>query len=302
MKTILKFTIFFVTLMVRSATAHSQTEWFPIGAKWCYEHWIEAVGPKTRDLFTVEKDTLVDGKTCRIIRGETCNDIVFEENSRVYYYFNGKFRKIYDFNVNVGDVVEFEFKTSSASSSILDTTIILPMQIESISTRIIDGVELREVSAFYIYSDGIYYWDYKHVYLEKIGVEYPYMQIRTGIFPSHPGWASLPSSDELLWYQDHDITMGDLCDCQSPPSSTEIKIDPFDLTLFPNPVKNTLHIFGETQKVSIVLFDAMGKFVFEKKKNLPCELNVEHLLPGIYFIRIVDENTKRITTNKFVKL
>ena len=92
-------------------------KWFPIGATWCYKF---NGHPYTRQaVYTVEKDTVVDGIVCQIIRSENSIDIVYEENGRVYYYYNNKFRKIYDFNVNVGDIVEFEF-----ISRFLDTTLV----------------------------------------------------------------------------------------------------------------------------------------------------------------------------------
>ena len=142
-------------------SVHSQREWFPIGAEWHFEwghEWSHlfpsSVWPVHR-YYVVEKDTVVEGKTCRLIRdGENNKEIVYEENGCVYYYFNDKFRKIYDMTVNEGDVVEFEFKTLSKYSSnmLLDTTITVPCRIEKISSKIVDGVELKVIRSSYTVS------------------------------------------------------------------------------------------------------------------------------------------------------
>ena len=100
--------------------------------------------------FTVEKDTLVEGINCRLIAGKDGRHVVYEKKGRVYYYFMNKFRKIYDFNVKVGDVAEFEFKTSGAVDADeaidrLNTTIVLPCRIESITTKVVDGISLSGI-------------------------------------------------------------------------------------------------------------------------------------------------------------
>ena len=295
----------------KTTVAYSQTEWFPIGAKWCYEIWRFQPERGTYFLFTVEKDTVVDGKNCRVIRGENSLDIVYEEEGRIYYYFNGKFRKIYDFNAKVGDTVEFEFKTQSPSSSSLDTTIVLPFRIESIPTKIIDGVELREVRTNFVHdgTKGSVYT--QHIYIEKIGVVHPYIiSCDGGPFPVMP---NLPTTADhvtrLQWYQDHDIEyigvqgLDSPCDCKPPPANiTQKENIPHDVIVFPNPVQEVLTISGEARTVAITIYDVTGRVVLEKKELLPYEINVEHLLSGIYFIRILDEHTQKLITKKFIKL
>jgi len=173
---------------------------FPIGAKWYYQHDNEDL--VSVELFVVEKDTILDGKNCQLVRSKNSEDIVYEEDGSVYYYFENKFRKIYDFNVNVGDVVEFEFKTRTKTNR--DTTMILPCKIEKITARIIDGVELKEVSAFYAYDTEPYYWDYWHIYIEQIGVESP--NLKNGVFPAYPNFVTIPENiTRLRCYHDDNI-------------------------------------------------------------------------------------------------
>ena len=178
--------------------------WFPIGAKWQYQYY-GGYGEDEieQSELTVEKDTIVGRKNCRVLRGENSKDIVCVENGRVYYYFQNKFRKIFDFNVKEGDVVNFEFKTISTNGvGHLDKTIVLPFRIVRVSTKIIDGVELKVILASHNFKSGYRYF---HSYTEKVGIELIDRNLE-GLFPTKPEYA-LPDiyQTRLLWYKDNDI-------------------------------------------------------------------------------------------------
>jgi hypothetical protein len=82
-------------------------------------------------------------------------------------------------------------------------------------------------------------------------------------------------------------------------------IDPADaVQIYPNPVKNLLTVSektGNAREKTIILYDAAGKVVLEKREQIPCTLDTGHLLPGIYYIRIFD-GAKCLTSKKIVKL
>jgi hypothetical protein len=157
-----------------------EKEWFPIGAEWFYEDGNDMA--LIHRHFFVEKDTVVNEKNCKIISGDENKEIVYEENECVYYLFNNKFRKIYDFNVQQGDIVEFEFKTSFnyLNNPQMDSTLIIPCAIKKVMTKNVNGVELKEIHA---YVDNYYGpgndWDIplseRHIYSELIGSEFPGM-------------------------------------------------------------------------------------------------------------------------------
>lgn len=95
--------------------------------------------------------------------------------------------------MKVGDVVDFEFKTSNAINDDdvmdnLNTTIVLPCRIEKIETKVIDGVALREFTARYTYTgtDPRLNFEYLHVYREKVGIEIRHNALIDGIFPVCP--------------------------------------------------------------------------------------------------------------------
>ena len=319
--------------------AYSQTEWFPVGAEWYYDWGDTNWGSYVRWHYFVEKDTVVDGQACRMIRSESKerityaengglkhywvngepdgDEIVYEENGRVYYYFDGKFRKIFDFSVNVGDSVDFELRNFTAfSDGKTDTTItIISCRIEEITSIAVSGTELREIRASYIeYIERPYDWitiPKEYVYLEKAGSEFPGKELRHGLFPNFSNGAVFPELYyRLICYHDTDVEyitdwwqkQGEPCEVAV--SNVLISNPKKAIQIYPNPVKDRLTISGKSgndSEMTIILYDAAGKIVFEKKEYLPCTLNAGHLLSGIYYIRIFD-GTECLTSKKIIKL
>ena len=83
--------------------------------------------------------------------------------------------------------------------------------------------------------------------------------------------------------------------CSNNTSTDEISSK--NISIFPNPVKNTLNIQGEMESVEI--FDVFGKLVLNSKNNT---INTSNLAEGVYVIKINTHNniiiTKRITVTK----
>ena len=314
---------------IDESNVHSQKEWFPIGAEWYYE-WGNSMNsfmPIYKRQYFVEKDTVIEGKTCRIINGENnqymgiTKYIVYEENGIVYYYFNNGFRKIYDFSVNEGDTVEFEFLASvNYTSSELDTTLIVPCLIEKITSKFVNGIELKEVhascsSTIYVYLGSWYplpvFGNYQ--YLEKVGCESP-GKAHEGFIPFivNMGIALLPEETyRFRCYHDAEIDyMADWWKLQNKPCDYEFRVSNSTIDyskkaikVYPNPVIDRLTVSGEagqTRKVTIVLYDAVGRVVMEKKEHLPCELFTGEMPQGIYYINIFDDTL--LLTSKIIKL
>ncbi len=175
---------------------NNQHEWFPIGAEWFYESGndLDPQSIPVVEHYFVEKDTIVDGKSCRIIRSSDTKDIMFEENGRVYYYFKGKFRKIYDFSVNVNDIVNLEFKTALNKDMNLDSTVVIPCTIEKIDTVYCGNVSLKRARARYStsFGQGLY------IYIEKVGCEFPGMFVKDFVPYLIPGLVYIPESYRRL--------------------------------------------------------------------------------------------------------
>lgn len=67
--------------------------------------------------------------------------------------------------------------------------------------------------------------------------------------------------------------------------------------VYPNPVTDKISLANTIKVVQII--NSMGEIILDKKRNLE-ELNVDYLLPGIYFMRANDGES--IYTARFVKL
>ena len=88
------------------------------------------------------------------------------------------------------------------------------------------------------------------------------------------------------------------------PSNKELINVDCDALISPNPVENLLRVSleaGNAGGVTINMYNITGNIVFETKQSLPCELNIEHLPAGIYFLQIFNENTQILFTKKIIK-
>ncbi|NOX48090.1 MAG: T9SS type A sorting domain-containing protein [Chlorobi bacterium] len=78
--------------------------------------------------------------------------------------------------------------------------------------------------------------------------------------------------------------------------------DDSDVLLFPNPVKDVLHIETYRKNLSVSLYDESGKCVTERRElHIPkTQFNISHLPGGIYFYLVFDKE-KVIKTGKIIK-
>lgn len=73
----------------------------------------------------------------------------------------------------------------------------------------------------------------------------------------------------------------------------------FSLSIFPNPVKNTLNIKFENVNISkIEIIDLLGKPVISQQANIE-SIDVNYLKSGIYFLKLYTD--KETITKKFIK-
>ncbi len=129
--------------------AAQNTEFAPIGARWMrigYD-W----GSSITEVSTAVGDTIIMGNVCRIIQidrhlsnniGSTTHqynaqkEYVYTQGSQVYYYRNGAFYTLYNFDAQVGDTwtVEPDVQINAETGTV---------QVDSIGTEMIDGQLLR---------------------------------------------------------------------------------------------------------------------------------------------------------------
>ena len=325
MKPFIKLTVLFViicTFATQNNYTYCQAKFAPIGAQWYYKYIEKTQSGVLKYYniqFTSEKDTIIEGKTCRIIRGNYLksggipySEIIYEENGIVYYYFNNQFRKIFDFTVEEGDTVEFEFKGHSNYSSVFDTTSIVQCLIEKIELITIDDIVLKKIFAKSLLDSFSTTGYFNHIYYEKIGNEVIDWNFFTVLNP--PGLEDY--SLRLNCYNDTDIHYtanwwqleNKPCDFSGTITSINEKEDISNpIQIFPNPAQDKLNIqFVENfniGQITITVYDIMGKIVFEKEylSEPLISVDVQNLIAGCYFLKI-NNKTNIVLTNKFIKL
>ncbi|MBC8395468.1 MAG: T9SS type A sorting domain-containing protein, partial [Flavobacteriales bacterium] len=70
------------------------------------------------------------------------------------------------------------------------------------------------------------------------------------------------------------------------------------LKIFPNPVKNSLYISGDTSSYNIKIYSLLGQLVMAAS-NVD-EVDVSSFAKGVYLIKISNESST--TTKRFIKL
>jgi hypothetical protein len=289
-----RFTILFVFLTL---TGFSQMEFAPIGAEWYYcLPDPESGNPlASYEKFVVKKDTTIEGKTCKIIESQHSSEIMYEENGKVFYRFRNNFKLIYDFTANEGDTIEFEFKSHSANSYIIDTTYQVFCLVTKVEPEIIDNKKIRRFFTSVIKHDSLNHvlWPKYYNYQEKIGFEYEF--IYTIPIPSVDG------QHTLRCYQDSDVHYATawwkLIDkpCDYEYLTLTNQVSTMEWNVFPNPASDKLTILQNQntpyEQFRIKLSDCSGKILNESFLNLG-EHNIEiSTLPkGLYFLFIFNDS------------
>ena len=134
-----------------------------------------------------------------------------------------------------------------------------------------------------------------NTYLNDLGVDdLPHYNKLLSSIMSDNSSANIPATWEinsrtLYFYSDDTMGLNDLSDSNF-------------ITIYPNPVKNTLNIKLKNQiQADASLFDVNGRKVLEQKiQALNTSINIEDLNAGIYVLKIHSDNgfaTKRVTKN-----
>jgi len=83
-----------------------------------------------------------------------------------------------------------------------------------------------------------------------------------------------------------------------PTATTEHKIFNKEITIYPNPVSNSINISGITTKTTIKMYDVFGKLVMQKETESNIILNTDQIAQGIYTLE-TESNAGR-AVNKII--
>jgi predicted acyl esterase len=115
--------------------------------------------------------------------------------------------------------------------------------------------------------------------------------------PEHPTQIVFPTIDN---------TLAGSCDFYEGPNKiNEVKEFNLDLSLFPNPATNNIHLFVNKPaktNYNVVITNAIGTVIETRKMDDNIILNIENYAAGMYFATVTDaSNTEAKVTKKFIK-
>lgn len=189
--------------------ANAQSEWAPVGAKWFYNCCANGnIMYSHLNYIVFEKDTIVEGNNCRVLKRYYDNSssasekyIIKESEDKIYYYHQNQFNLLFDFGVEVNDIVEFTFMYKEYDDDFQlykDTVLSARYQVESIITNTQNlktfTTKILEDDKFADNGMEILPWHYS--YTEKIGYYYEFMLTLDNL--AHPAVDNFPNVKMLF--------------------------------------------------------------------------------------------------------
>ncbi len=313
-----KYLLIFILLSLLKI-GHTQSLWFQEETT-----WVHRVGAGEAGGFVetkLEKDTIIDGITCKkFVRNyelfdasswESINKSTLPplfmyataDDAEVYFYENGIFKKIYDFNAVVGDLVTLPYLPIDGIETICPNN---EFVIDSVGTATINGVDLKWFSVAPT-SESQYFY-YGRIY-QKIGPTALYFYVFASSGFCQNVTVDFNFIDEFRCFSDNafDFKNSGVIDnwagnCYFPgekPITTNIvttHLSP-EIVVYPNPVDNQINIQVDWHsKEAVELVDLTGRAVLtlnlDKGDNI---VDCASLNPGLYFLKFK-------AVNKIVKI
>lgn len=303
-------------LSMQLSNSYAQGETFaPIGAEWYFDRTGHDYDFWGYTKSTVIKDSVIDGKTCRIINSmivqypgtsKTIDTIQEEAAMIVYttpdtvYYLNKeieRFVPLYIFNVDVGDTISYRtpFAMPPNFLEFPPEDTIFRILITEVSTTEISGVPLKTV--FYTALDK---WGFKlspepeGSYMEKIGSTnsplLAHMPLLGYTAASNPTYIRCYTDDLVRYPASIEHRACDYVEGLNT-SISDYLLDGHP-KIYPNPARDYVTIRNEGGGYSITsveVYDMVGRkvktFAFENSDQEQV-LFIADLLPGTYILRI----------------
>lgn len=306
MKKLVLITILSLHLFQLSA----QINWFEEGAKWDYEYYdyfsygsilLEYQGDTIVNNLTLNKVRMQDIHTeafqYPLITDTIVSQLLFYQEPNIVYQFTGDtLRKLYDFNLSVGDTLDYT-TDHEFNYGILDS--IGEIQVGNYS------VPFQHINLINEYQSdsGLNSVSYGPVWvIEKIG--YPH----TFFLPDFSFLIfSEPRVYTLQCYSDNSGFSFNGYNWQKCENGMTTSIDdvPFDkLQISPNPTTDIIRVeLGTSDIIELKVFGITGQEFLLQKINSESTLNVDmsNLNEGFYYLIGYDEYGNVVSSNKVIK-
>ncbi len=268
-------------------------QYFEVGMKWTYLHAVGGPPAAYWKFNTIEivGDTIVDGEKRFVLDGG-CNctpnqiKMISQENQKVYYYWNGEKRLLYDYSLVAGDTLMVKAPDTEGMPDSLF------VYIESVTTKNIGGQDYQVQITDPDYFTG-FGSDWGDNFIEGIGSYY------WCLFPQE-GLCEEGSFLRCVTYADGTtIKFTDEPDCYVL-GTDDIELS--GISIQPNPMDNRFFIENpDNHSFAIQIFNQQGQLMFAQKeiRSANQEVITKDWATGTYLVRLASE--KGVFTRMIVK-
>lgn len=282
-------------------------EFAPVGAEWYYNEQFFSSGDINYIKYSVEKDTLIKGKTCsEIVKrhplycyNRPINEFVYSSNDTVFFYdpFVDDFQVLYVFSAEADESWKILLEGDSGS---IDT---LTITVDSVKTLSVNETELKTLFVTYD-------WLYSH-YTSKIIEKVGDVKFMFNWEPYAAMACDGNFTNGLRCYYDADIEWFSIgiagsCDYIHYWDGVENQVAAFNVSVNPNPVIDEFEICVASsidEEYNFELYNIQGKRLFSRE-NIPIEkakIDMSDYPSGVYFYKIIGKATHRVSTGEIIK-
>lgn len=292
-------TLILLVLIMGEITA--QNEFGAVGSYWNYYHEHHSGNGSGWDMIKVEKDTMINGETHKLLSRTYSRTEFFPENTTInnsYIYGTMQIKNDSVF-VNNDLILDFGMETG-------DTLILAPEEgrqiklvADSVTIESINGADHKKwyLQKICFWEDEKYSQDYAEVIegIGQVGGEY--------LFWNHDGCVVLGGgTNGFSCYRNGSFEYPEMVVCDQLSSNYDLEIDGVDM--YPNPVTDLLYLSSEEMIVSeLRVFDTKASVVLSKANlNVSTfDLDVSDLTPGLYYIELQFDRREKKFIKMFVK-
>lgn len=212
--------------------------------------------------------------------------IIREDSNRVYFFENGQFKLLYDFNLEVGDTMTFSIPHNShyydfSCGAGSDTSITAQVLVVSTTMTEVDGQLLKSLYTSAIYHDESTYMNWElGGFTERIGSY-------NGLFGFSTTQCLGGFSGHLRCYSDNIISHNPTtqpCDfVMGEDEMTEVNT----ISIYPNPAKSMIRVESATEKIAAYRIRTVNGQTLMDISHIPSttiEVDLSHLSQGVYII------------------
>ena len=303
MKTLKTLALLIICILL-SLPGHTQsmltdgTTWHYSLTNWWYPYQVDY------NLFEINGDSTILNKDCKILirKVATCDlrserEYIYEEDSKYYYYdrFNDQFNLLYDFDTQIGDILEIPYWESEIQYLDWQDSLFY-IHINAIDSIDFGGRLLKVFYVSYDFEDDsqVDFGSQEDIIIEGIGgMTNLFYRMENGFCDglfntelrcfTHPNYGTMS-------FVDFSCTNTD-----GPDATEDYSIIENHLTISPNPFSNSINITATNSIMNgeLQIYDLVGGLVHAEAINIPAgeQVSIDDFSSpsNLYILKIVDK-------------